>query len=332
MVKEILLSLIIPVWNTPTVFLQQCFAPFLQNRNLKIEIIIVDDGSCPETSKYLDSINLAYEAQVIHQKNQGQNSARCTGLSVARGIYVGFLDSDDFINWDSFAKIVDLLCDEDSDIIVFNGVKVDAKGKRIDSKELNFANFSKREYVRSCAELWRQFIRREFLEENGGLYNPSKMCIGEDLASILPLSVRADSIKYFNEDVYMYRQQRRSAIHSMDSSNRLSIIDSFNHIIKSLTNDELSLYHNEIEWQAVNHLMNYETRAQLRYGIQGLRNVRRISSWMSMHFREWQCNPYINDEKSKRGVAFRLSVGRKYWIIMFYQSFIRRILERGNLD
>ncbi|MGR4802397.1 glycosyltransferase [Bifidobacterium adolescentis] len=332
MSKEVLLSLIIPVWNTPIVFLQQCFTPFLQNRNLKIEIIVVDDGSCPETSKYLDSVKFAYEYRVIHQKNQGQNSARCTGLSLARGMYIGFLDSDDFIEWDSFTRIVKLLSNVDADIIVFNGTKVDEKGKKISSGELKFANFSKREYVRSCAELWRQFIRRDFLEKNGGLYNPSKMCIGEDLASILPLSIRADSIKYLNEDVYMYRQQRKSAIHSMNSSKRLSVLDSFDYIMKCLTDDELNSYHNEIEWQAVNHLMNYETRAQLRYGIQGLKNAKKISSWMSRYFKTWQFNPYIKDEKNKQGIAFRLSVDRKYWIIMFYQCFIRRILERGNHD
>lgn len=284
-----LLSIIVPVWNTPSFLLQQSLEPFLNNIDSRIELIIVDDGSSLKTAAYLDSLNFSISSKILHQENLGQNAARQTGVDVARGKYVGFLDSDDCINWKLMLDVLSVAEQEDAEIIAFNGVLVDAEGNDL---EISVGNggvrTDRREYVRTCAELWLQFIRKDFLLKQGGLFVPFGVCIGEDLACMLPMVIRADSIRQVNKVVYRYRQQNTSVNHSSTPTQRMSVLKAFNHIITTLTSKELDEYHDEIEWQAINHLLNYETCAQLRYGFTGLSNVYELCAWMDKYFPEWK--------------------------------------------
>lgn len=143
--------------------------------------------------------------------------------------------------------------------------------------------YSKREYIRNCAELWIQFFRKDFLMSQG-LFVPSQMYIGEDLASVLPLIIRAKKISVFDGLVYQYRQQNSSVMHSLNPIGRMSIVESFEYIINTLSPEDLNTFHEEIEWQAVNHLLFYETCAQLKFGFAGLAQVYMLRKWVKSIF------------------------------------------------
>lgn len=85
-----LLSIIVPVWNTSSVYLDECFRPFIENDCPEIELIVVDDGSDEKTASYLDSLHFSVSAKVLHQRNRGQNAARMCGIKQANGKYIGF--------------------------------------------------------------------------------------------------------------------------------------------------------------------------------------------------------------------------------------------------
>ena len=93
--REPRISVIVPVYNVEA-YLEQCINS-IQNQTLReIEIILVDDGSldnCPQIcDKYAESDERIH---VIHQNNKGVSAARNTGLRLARGEYIAFVDSDD---------------------------------------------------------------------------------------------------------------------------------------------------------------------------------------------------------------------------------------------
>lgn len=94
---EELVSIIIPVYNTPEQFLNECLDSVRKQRYGNIEVILVDDGSDSKTAAYLDAIaggNIA----VLHKKQGGLSSARNFGVQHANGKYICFVDSDDLIS------------------------------------------------------------------------------------------------------------------------------------------------------------------------------------------------------------------------------------------
>ena len=91
-------SLIVPVYNGEN-YLKDCVDSILGQTLREIEILLVDDGSKDRTPQLCDAYAAADErVRVIHQENRGLGMARNAGLDAAEGIYVTFMDSDDYIS------------------------------------------------------------------------------------------------------------------------------------------------------------------------------------------------------------------------------------------
>lgn len=117
-VDEILLSIIIPVYNVEN-YLEKCVESVLSNRILS-EIILVDDGSTDLSSNICDSLADKYQrVSVLHKANGGLSSARNYGLKKAKGRYVAFMDSDDWLEQGAYDKLFNCV-KEDIDILKFS--------------------------------------------------------------------------------------------------------------------------------------------------------------------------------------------------------------------
>ncbi len=93
-----LVSIIIPVYNTPVDQLQRCIGSVLGQTMDRFEVILVDDGSQPWCASELDkAAEKDGRVRVVHKRNEGSAIARNTGIGEAAGEYVAFVDSDDFI-------------------------------------------------------------------------------------------------------------------------------------------------------------------------------------------------------------------------------------------
>lgn len=116
-----LVSVIVPVYNTER-YLADCIDSLLAQTMPDLEIIIVDDGSTDGSPEMAERYALHHEnIEVIHQSNQGLGPARNSGLSVARGEYVGFVDSDDWVESSMFRDLYDLAVSSHADIC-FSGI------------------------------------------------------------------------------------------------------------------------------------------------------------------------------------------------------------------
>lgn len=94
-----MISVIVPVYNTPEPLLRACLDSVLGQSFTDWEMIIVDDGSVPATARYLDTCAATDpRIRVIHQKNGGISVARNIGLRHSRGQYLTFVDSDDMLH------------------------------------------------------------------------------------------------------------------------------------------------------------------------------------------------------------------------------------------
>lgn len=95
---DFLFSIVVPVYNVEK-YLQECVTSLIRQTFKNYEIILVDDGSTDTSGQLCDQFAREnFGVSVIHQKNQGLSAARNTGIRAAKGKYLLFVDSDDYIS------------------------------------------------------------------------------------------------------------------------------------------------------------------------------------------------------------------------------------------
>ena len=113
---EELISIIVPVYNVEK-YLEKCVDSIINQTYKNIEIILVDDGSKDNSGKICDIIKEKDERiKVIHKQNGGLSDARNAGLKIAKGTYIGFVDSDDYIAEDMYQTLYSLSKEKNADI------------------------------------------------------------------------------------------------------------------------------------------------------------------------------------------------------------------------
>ena len=111
-------SVVVPVYNTEK-YLEQCIDSITSQTLEEIEIIIVDDGSKEECAILCDKLAKADgRIKVIHKNNEGLGFARNSGIEAASGEYVGFVDSDDYIDSRMYQSLYEATLKNDSDLVV----------------------------------------------------------------------------------------------------------------------------------------------------------------------------------------------------------------------
>ena len=123
-----LLSIIVPVYDVEH-YLQKCIDSILAQTFTDFELILVDDGS-PDNCPALCDAAAAKDARirVLHQKNGGLSAARNAGLDVARGEWIGFVDSDDYIAPEMYEILYKAVQSTGADLALCDYVKVDETG------------------------------------------------------------------------------------------------------------------------------------------------------------------------------------------------------------
>ena len=114
-----LISVIVPAYNVETE-LTRCIESILAQTYDNIEIILVDDGSTDDTGAVADKLEMENPAQikVIHQRNKGLSGARNSGLDIAKGEYISFIDSDDYVDPEMLEYMLSCIYSTNSEIAI----------------------------------------------------------------------------------------------------------------------------------------------------------------------------------------------------------------------
>lgn len=233
--EEILFSILVPVRNT-VAYLRQCIDSILAQNYHNYEVIIVDNDSSDGSEKILDEYALAHaNMTVIHQENMGLLMSRRVAISCAKGEYLCFVDSDDYIAPDFLSKIYHCIKKSAADVIVFGYQLVDENGKKLNSdlkltlKE-NYRQDEIYEFVLKMAEepilnnLWLKAVKRELFDlrkneeyKSLGHINGVEGFIQtlEILSSAVGISTNSDA------KIYFYRIRNTSTVRSIDVWGRI---------------------------------------------------------------------------------------------------------------
>ena len=168
-----LITVIIPVYNVKD-FLTRCVHSVTRQTYRRLEILLVDDGSTDGSGELCD--RLAEEdsrIQVFHKKNGGSSSARNKGLELSKGEFVGFVDSDDYIEPDMYEKLIQGIQEYGAGIAQIGRNEIDEKGNLLPDICIPPAGrefLSSRDFMRELlmhrgdCSFCTKLIRRELME------------------------------------------------------------------------------------------------------------------------------------------------------------------------
>ena len=223
------LSIIIPVHNSED-YLKECVGSVLQGLNEEDEVILVENGSSDSSWDICRSYSAAYPCvRAVHLETAGVSRARNCGVSIAKGDWIVFLDSDDIMDHGLIPAVHEL--DNEADIILCDYCYLDEEPAevrdapsdiRIVSPELlrratlqyakywtqisQAANLDNVTIWSCCAKL----IRRDFLIRHQIRF-PEKLCLSEDTAFSLQLYCNAEKVCYMRQNAFFYRRTPNSA-------------------------------------------------------------------------------------------------------------------------
>lgn len=209
-----LVSIIVPVYNAEQ-YLKRCINSLLNQKYKNIEVILINDGSNDNSGKTCDEFALQYKnVKVIHQKNAGPSFTRNRGIDVAKGEYIQFVDSDDYIEPDMTQKMVDslsknvelVICGYKSTFLVggnnvFRNNRCPIEGKYKFSEFMS--HFSELFRNTLINPLWNKLYITNLIRKNNVRFKEN-IKIGEDLLFNLEYFKACDNVIVIDESLYNY--------------------------------------------------------------------------------------------------------------------------------
>ena len=210
MTKE-LISIIVPVYNVEK-YLKKCVDSIVNQTYKNLEIILVDDGAADNSGKICDElVELDNRIKVYHKKNGGLSDARNYGVERATGDYIGFVDSDDYIDAEMYEKLYEAIKKENVDVAECNlkivypektDLFTDQKYYQICNKQEYLEEYLKIEKIfgSACVRLTKADIAKKLKFPVGKLYEDTYYAY--DLIGIVDKYVIVDN-PYYN---YLMRE------------------------------------------------------------------------------------------------------------------------------
>ena len=214
------LSVIVPVYKAEN-FLTPCVESLLSQSVSDLEIVLVEDGSPDRSGELCDALaERDPRIQVIHQENAGVSCARNRGLQQAKGTYVGFVDSDDWVDSTMYAQLLALAAETGAEIAGCDGLYISGEDRQPDtvkclpeSRVLTHGDMTPDVLIElACSACYRVY-RRSFLQAQN-IQFPVGMKFSEDRVFNLYAMGYAQKVGYLKKPLYMRRVNPDSCVRS----------------------------------------------------------------------------------------------------------------------
>lgn len=239
-------SIIIPVYNIPEQNLRKCIESVINQTLEEIEIILVDDGSTDSSGIICDEYaTIDNRVKVIHKLNCGLSAARNTGFENAKGEWITFLDSDDWIEPHTCEETYKLGIENDVDIVIFSTIQEFGKFKKIFKYKLkNKKVYTKNEctnlqceilnFEGNIATAWAKLYKREFLERNNLKHNEKLRQGSEGIEFNIRVFEKVQKVIFTNKIYYHYVFNPNSISAKHNVENHFWVIRCFEIIEKDI--------------------------------------------------------------------------------------------------
>lgn len=216
-----LISVIVPVYKVEK-YLEKCIESIIKQTYTNLQIILVDDGSPDNCGKICDEYaKKDSRIEVIHKANGGLSDARNVGISKAKGRYIGFVDSDDYIKEDMYEILLNLIKKYDADVSICNLYDVIDGNECIRNKENGIREYSRLDILKEVlldkniqSYAWNKLYEKELFDE-------IKYPIGkkyEDIGTTFYLFEKCNKIVVTSEPEYYYLKRADSLVNNVTES------------------------------------------------------------------------------------------------------------------
>ena len=213
-----IISVIVPVFNVEC-FLKECIESILKQNVEELQIILIDDGSTDSSGEICDWFADKDERiYVIHQENAGVSAARNSGLKVAQGKYIVFVDSDDVLPENAYTNL--LKFSKNQFLVIGRIQLMSEEGKLRNARSFGVGNISQKEFMEELFEEKRfpylgypvdkLFLRK--IIERYQLRFDETIKLNEDRLFVLNYLLHCENVQFCEEVVYYYRQRNTGVI------------------------------------------------------------------------------------------------------------------------
>ena len=310
------LSIVVPVYNVER-YLAKCLDSIIVPGLSDYEIILINDGSTdssPEICRKYADKNPGL-IRCLSTENQGLGEARNTGIGMAQGEYIMFIDSDDSLA-DNALKEIFAILSEDFDIFIFDDLSVSEAGKQLAYNKAcdREGVFSLREYpqllfapsgVCACAKVFRRSLFAET-----GIKFPARLWF-EDICTIPKLYIHAEKIIYRPMPWYLYLIRQGSITNSRSMGRNSDIITAMDMLTSYYKEQgKFDEFRDELEYLVFyNELITSSTRVNLIDRKSELQDE--LIAYFLKNFPDYKNNPYIQNMGGKLKLLHSLIMGRR---------------------
>ncbi len=243
--KQPIISIIVPVYNVEE-YLPSCLKSIQNQTFTDFECILINDGSTDESGEICDIIcQKDNRFKVIHQKNKGYQTARNTGLNIANGKYIYFIDSDDYVHCQILETLYKAITESNSSLAM-------VYGKSVYNHDINDTTYStKNEYMilpqnvliqnlfsNSETDLqyqvvWNKLYSKDLLKNIRFINTAS-----EDTFFNLEVYLQVDKLALIQTELYYWYQHSTSITHQGINKRFIDVISTYHNCYKYIPTDK----------------------------------------------------------------------------------------------
>lgn len=306
------ISIVVPIYNSGK-FLKKCIDSLVNQTFKDIEILLINDGSTDNSQEIIDEYVEKYPdmCKSFMRENSGQAVSRNFGINNSSGDYIFFVDSDDYLEYNTCEIAYNYAIKNGLDIVCFNFYEEYENKVEKYSSYYFFNDYPKdKKYILNETSVWNKIIRRELLKKNNLLFLENY--IYEDLELIPRLALYTSKIDFIPEKLYHYVIHQNSTMRQKEYNKKMqNIFVVMDKLYEKFTGTK---YEKELEYIYVEHLLHAGSLRFFNYE-EGKKDICKITNIMKERFPNWRKNEYYKRKGFKYRVICELFYLKKFGLL-----------------
>lgn len=297
-------SIIVPVYNVEK-YIEKCLNSLVKQTMEDIEIIIVNDGSKDNSINVINKFIKQYpeKIQYLEKKNGGLSDARNYGLPYAKGEYIAFLDSDDYVEEDMYEKMYKLAKKENSDMVECDFIWEYPNKQKEDIGQIYTNKKQMLEKVRVVA--WNKLIKTNIVIENKITF--PKGYRYEDVEFTYKLVPYLNKVSFLKKPCVHY-VQRENSISNLQNERTKEIFNVLDHVLDFYKKNNIyDEYKEELEYIYTRYLLCSSLLRMVKIKNKKIKNKLLEETWekLNYNFPNWKRNRILNQNKNVKNIYMK---------------------------
>lgn len=314
-------SVIVPVYNVEK-YLKKCLDSLINQTIQDIEIIVVNDGSKDNSEEIIKEYEKNNPEKIVYLKkeNGGLSDARNYGIPYAKGEYIAFLDSDDYVELDMYEKMYELAKKENSDMVECDFYWEYPNKTKID---IGIIYSNQKEMLQKARVVaWNKLIKRSIIEESKVQF--PKGYRYEDVEFTYKLIPYLNKVSFAKEP-FIHYIQRENSISNVQNERTKEIFEVLEHVIEYYKEKGIyKEFEKELEYTYARILLCSSLLRIVKIKDKKIRNRLIKETWENLNskFPNWKKNKILNEEKTSKNRYMKTMNSFTYKI---YTKFLRGV-------